>query len=89
MKRPVHHVIGREDDERLDSPIVVFTLFPVCDELLMVVCPIHIEPSVVHESCRVGTEHTRTDRIAIACILITCRKVLGGYLKTKGCQYSK
>ena len=47
VERPVHHVVGREDGNRLDGPIGVLVLLSAGHELLGVVRAVDVESSVV------------------------------------------
>ena len=53
MVRPVHHIVGGHHDQRLDFLVTVALCLLV---LLMVVGSIDIEPSVMLDGGRVGTE---------------------------------
>ena len=77
VERPVHHVVGREDHDRLDFSIRVLALLAVGDELLVVVGAVDVEPSVVLKARRVGAEYAAADGIAIARSLVLSGQGLG------------
>ena len=70
VEGPIHHVIGREDDYRLDVSIRILTFLAIGYELLVVVGAIDIQSPIVLQSCGVGTEDVGTNRIVVTRSLV-------------------
>ena len=80
MEGPVHHVVCREDYQRLDITIAIAACLTVLDILLVVVGAIDIEATIVFNGGGVGTENASADGVATGGTLIFCGQRLCLYL---------
>ena len=83
VERPVHHVGGRKHHQRFYVAVAVASFSAVMDKLLVVVRAVHIQPSLVVNCRRVGTEYARADGVAVAYLFIVGCYALGIQLKAR------